>query len=88
MAHSPTCSVACGIFPDQGSNRCPVHWQEDSQPLRHQGSLALDIIHYFLFPNDFIYLCMYVCMYVCMYLAALGLSCSIGDLFLVAACEI
>ena len=34
----PSCSVACGIFPDQGSNPCPLHWQADSQPLRHQGS--------------------------------------------------
>ena len=38
MAHGPSCSVACGIFPDQGSNPCPLHWQADSQPLRHQGS--------------------------------------------------
>ena len=30
--------VACGIFPDQGSNPCPLHWQVDSQPLHHQGS--------------------------------------------------
>ena len=38
VAHGPSCSVACGIFPDQGSNPCPPHWQADSQPLRHQGS--------------------------------------------------
>ena len=38
VAHGCTCSVACGIFPDQGSNPCPLHWQADSQPLRHQGS--------------------------------------------------
>ena len=38
VAHGPSCSAACGIFPDQGSNPCPLHWQEDSQPLRHQGS--------------------------------------------------
>ena len=38
MAHGPSCSTACGIFPDQGSNPCPLHWQADSQPLRHQGS--------------------------------------------------
>ena len=38
MAHGPSCSVARGIFPDQGSNPCPLHWQADSQPLRHQGS--------------------------------------------------
>ena len=38
VAHGPSCSMACGIFPDQGSNPCPLHWQADSQPLCHQGS--------------------------------------------------
>ena len=38
VAHGPSCSAACGIFPDQGSNPCPLHWQADSQPLRHRGS--------------------------------------------------
>ena len=38
VAHGPSCSAACGIFPYQGSNPCPLHWQADSQPLRHQGS--------------------------------------------------
>ena len=38
VAHGLSCSAACGIFPDQGSNLCPLHWQVDSQPLRHQGS--------------------------------------------------
>ena len=38
VAHRLSCSAACGIFPDQGSNPCPLHWQADSQPLRHQGS--------------------------------------------------
>ena len=38
VAHRPSCSAACGIFPDQVSNPCPLHWQADSQPLRHQGS--------------------------------------------------
>ena len=38
MAHGPSCSAACGMFPHQGSNLCPLHWQVDSQPLRHQGS--------------------------------------------------
>ena len=38
VAHGPSCSAACGIFPDQGSNPRPLHWQADSQPLRHQGS--------------------------------------------------
>ena len=26
-AHGISCSVACGIFPDQSSNPCPLHWQ-------------------------------------------------------------
>ena len=38
VAHGPSWSAACGIFPDQGSNPCPLHWQADSQPLRHRGS--------------------------------------------------
>ena len=38
VAHGPSRSAACGIFPDQGPNPCPLHWQADSQPLRHQGS--------------------------------------------------
>ena len=42
VAHGPSCSAACGIFPAQGSNPCPLHWQADSQPLRHQGSPVTD----------------------------------------------
>ena len=38
VVYGPSRSVACGIFPDQGSNPCPLHWQADSQPLHHQGS--------------------------------------------------
>ena len=38
VAHGPSCSAACGILPDQGSNPCPLPWQADPQPLRHQGS--------------------------------------------------
>ena len=43
VAHGPRRSTACGTLPDQGSNSCPLHWQADSQPLRHQGSPP----HYF-----------------------------------------
>ena len=42
VAHGPSCSAACGIFPDQGSNPCPLHRQADSQPLRHQGSPTVE----------------------------------------------
>ena len=46
VAHGSSCSAACGIFPDQGSNPCPLHWQADSQPLRHQGSPHLIFLKY------------------------------------------
>ena len=39
VAHGPSRPVACGIFPDQASNPCALHWQADSQPLRHQETL-------------------------------------------------
>ena len=44
VAHGHSCSMACGIFPDQGSNPCPLYWQADSQPLRHQGSPAKAVL--------------------------------------------
>ena len=40
VGHS-SCSTACGIFPTQESNPCFLHWQVDSLPLSHQGSLSL-----------------------------------------------
>ena len=51
VAHRPSCLVAprqCGIFPDQGSNPCSLHWQADSQPLCHQG-IPLFFFFFFLF---------------------------------------
>ena len=30
VAHRLSCSAACGVFPDQGLNLCPLHWQADS----------------------------------------------------------
>ena len=43
------CPVACGIFRDQGSNRCLLHWQAVSLPLSHQGSPAL--LFFVFLPN-------------------------------------
>ncbi|XP_066900425.1 solute carrier family 26 member 6 isoform X5 [Kogia breviceps] len=45
MAHGPSRSVACGIFPDQGTNPCLLNRQADSQPLRHQGSPLIRSSH-------------------------------------------
>ena len=65
VAHEPSCSMACGIFPDQGLNPCPLHWQADSQPLNHHhGSpsayilfksqvLLISFFHYRLHVRDF-----------------------------------
>ena len=57
VAHGPSCSAACGIFPDQGSNPCPLHWQADSQPLYHQGSpcLVFFFLCLFLFTQNFLH---------------------------------
>ena len=41
VVHRLSCSAACGILPNQGSNPCPLHWQADSQPLHHEGSLSV-----------------------------------------------
>ena len=53
VAHGPSCSAARGIFPDQGSNPCPLHWQADSQPLRHQGSPYSDVFKVWSFIDSF-----------------------------------
>ena len=38
VAHRLSRPMACGIFPDQGSNPCPLHWQVDALSPDHQGS--------------------------------------------------
>ena len=50
VAHGPSCSAACGILSDQGSNPCPLHWQADSQLLRHQGSPQVYLFNLYFFP--------------------------------------
>ena len=35
-----SCSAACGIFPDQGLNPCPLHWQADSFFFNLRGSTS------------------------------------------------
>ena len=46
VAHGLSCSTACRIFPDQGSNPCPLHWQAYS---------------FFFFLILFIYLFIWLC---------------------------
>ena len=50
-----SCVGAGGIFLDQGSNPCALHWQADSQPLDHQGRprrATFDILEIFLSVMD------------------------------------
>ena len=51
VAHGLSRSAACGILPDQGSNPCPLHWQADSQPLRHQRSPTMSFFKKLFFFN-------------------------------------
>uniref|UniRef100_A0A8C9BC80 Protein tyrosine phosphatase domain-containing protein 1 n=2 Tax=Phocoena sinus TaxID=42100 RepID=A0A8C9BC80_PHOSS len=44
MAHGPSCSTACGILLDRGTNPCHLHRQADSQPLRHQTTMAAGVL--------------------------------------------
>ena len=61
VAHGPSCSAACGIFRDQGSNLCPLHWQADSQPLCHQGSPGrFFYLFIFLLVIHFIHISVYM----------------------------
>ena len=40
VARGSSCTSACGVFLDPGSNLCPLHGQMEFYPLLHQASLA------------------------------------------------
>ena len=42
---------ACGIFLDQGSNPCPLHWQVDSYPLDWRGSTLCIFLFTMVHPS-------------------------------------
>jgi len=44
VAHGLSCCEACGIFLDQGSNTCLLHWQACSYSLSHQRSPRANFI--------------------------------------------
>ena len=50
VAHGLSCSLACGIFPNQGLDPCPLYWQTDSHPLHHQGSPISTFSYLIVFP--------------------------------------
>ena len=53
--HRVSCSGACGIFRDQGSNACLLDWQADSLPPSHRGNpigLLIDLISVLLYHRE------------------------------------
>ena len=71
------CPKACGLFLDQGSNPCPLHWQVDSQPLDHQGC-----------PFVCVFLKIFGCAGSLFLVHGLFLAVAPGSLSLVAACRL
>ena len=59
MAHRLSCAMAGGIFLDQGSNLCLLHWQVDSLPPIHREALEVFITASAL--ANYIYICVCVC---------------------------
>ena len=42
VVHRLSCPMECGVFPDQGSNLCLLHWQTECSQLSHKGSLGVE----------------------------------------------
>ena len=51
VAQRVSCSVACGIFPYQGSNPCLLYWQVDSLPPSHERSPPCAFLSYWSIVN-------------------------------------
>ena len=52
IVHRLSCPMAGEIFPDQGLDLRPLHWEADSQPLNNQGSPSFRdfyLVHCLLF---------------------------------------
>ena len=75
VAHGPSCSTACGILPDQGSNPRPLYRQADSQPLRHQGSPQKEYLKNNLYYFYNLYQCPFFVSVLCFCSLPLLLSC-------------
>ena len=51
MARELSCSMACGIFPDQESNPCLLNQQTDSKPADHHWNVNPYIYFIFVFSH-------------------------------------
>ena len=52
-AQRTSCSTACGIFPNQGSDPCLLYWQVDSLPLSQQRTLGPPFFLALFFRHSF-----------------------------------
>ena len=59
VAHGLSCPAARGIFPHQGSNPRPQHWQEDSLLLSHQGSPWTEFLMLFWIIQNYVSMATY-----------------------------
>ena len=88
VAHGPSCSAACGIFPDQGSNPCLLHWQADSQTTAPSGKPFFFFFKLRPFPFFFlIYLFIYFWLHWVFHQCARAFSsCGEQGLLFIAVC--
>ena len=56
VAHRLSCSAACGIFLDQGSNLCPLHWPAGSLTTAPPGKSHISFLN---LTDAFSYMCTY-----------------------------
>ena len=45
-------SKACGIFPDQGPNPCPLHWQVGASALDQEGGTSEYFLNSYEMPGS------------------------------------
>ena len=50
VAHGLRGPKPYGVFPDQRSSLCLLHWQVDSYPLSHQGSPKIPLLTFIQIP--------------------------------------
>ena len=63
VVHGLSCCIACGIFPDQGSDPCLLHWQADSLHTEPPGkpSLCFQVTNTLCMPAKLLQLYLSLC---------------------------
>ena len=63
VAHGLSCPTACGMFPEQGSNLCPLHWLTTGPPWKSEIQLGFWML--ILYPAILLDLLLVVGLCVC-----------------------